>query len=164
MYCHVCYCVCVVHQPTAHAQTEPVPATLGWLEWSSSNRRTNNNNNLREPCQRRTTKRRQISHCGFSELNYRCLIDFQSHPDGEYKFIMVYQDHNTMFVVLRALKTKRAQEVAWQLVEIFALPDARMILEYKQNCREFSNNVVSSLKEYWPTFKIVDGKPRNIQS
>ena len=39
-------------------------------------------------------------------LNSRCqvdLIDFQSHPDGNYKFIMVYQDHLTKFVVLKPL-------------------------------------------------------------
>ena len=38
-----------------------------------------------------------------SELNSRCqidLIDLQSNSDGEYKFIMMYQDHLTKFVQL----------------------------------------------------------------
>lgn len=51
-----------------------------------------------------------------SEFNSRCqvdLIDYQSHPDREYKFVIVYQDPLTKFVILRALKTKRADEVAF---------------------------------------------------
>ncbi|KHJ40261.1 hypothetical protein D918_09704 [Trichuris suis] len=58
----------------------------------------------------------------FSDFNSRCqvdLIDFQSHPDGEYKFLMAYQDHLTKFVVLKALKSKTAEEVAHNLVDIF---------------------------------------------
>ena len=57
-----------------------------------------------------------------SELNSRCqvdLIDLQSNRDGEYKFIMVYQDHLTKFVQLRPLKTKRAEEVAYHVLQIF---------------------------------------------
>ena len=102
----------------------------------------------------------------FSEFISRCqvgLIDFQSHSDGEYNFIMVYKEHPTKFVVLRALTTKMAQEVAYQLVDIFTLLGAPTILQ-SNNGREFANNVVSSLKEYWPTLKIVHGKPRHIQS
>jgi hypothetical protein len=46
----------------------------------------------------------------FHQLNSRCqvdLIDFQSHPDGKYKFIMVYQDHLTKFLVLKPLESKK---------------------------------------------------------
>jgi len=45
------------------------------------------------------------------EFNSRCqvdLIDFQSHPDGKYKFILVYQDHLTKFIILKPLEHKRA--------------------------------------------------------
>ena len=48
----------------------------------------------------------------FQELNSRTqvdLIDYQTSPSGEYKHVMVYQDHLTKFVILRALKTKRAE-------------------------------------------------------
>lgn len=57
-----------------------------------------------------------------SEMNSRCqvdLIDFQTQPDGNFKFIMVYQDHLTKFVLLRALQSKRATEVAYHLNDIF---------------------------------------------
>jgi hypothetical protein len=46
----------------------------------------------------------------FTEFNSRCqvdLIDFQTNKDGKYKFIMVYQDHLTKFIVLKHLKCKR---------------------------------------------------------
>jgi len=51
-----------------------------------------------------------------NELNLRCqidLIDMQAQPDGNYKFILVYQDHLTKFVLLRPLTHKRAEEVAY---------------------------------------------------
>ena len=47
------------------------------------------------------------------------LIDMQSQPDGEFKWILVYQDHLTKFVQLRATKSKRAAEVAYHLLDIF---------------------------------------------
>ncbi|XP_068234246.1 KRAB-A domain-containing protein 2-like [Palaemon carinicauda] len=76
---------------------------------------------------------------------------------------MVYQDHLAKFVVLGVLKTKRAEEVAYQLVDIFTLLGAPTILR-SDNGRELANNMVSSLKEYWPTLKIVHGKLRHSQS
>ncbi|KAH7708082.1 KRAB-A domain-containing protein 2-like [Aphelenchoides avenae] len=45
------------------------------------------------------------------DFNSRCqvdLIDLQSGPDGSYSFLMVYQDHLTKFVLLRALERKMA--------------------------------------------------------
>ena len=47
------------------------------------------------------------------------LIDYQACPDGEFKWIMHYQDHLTKFIILRPLKPKRAAEVAYQLNDIF---------------------------------------------
>ena len=51
----------------------------------------------------------------FKEYNSRCqvdLIDMQSQPDGEYRFILNYQDHLTKFVRLVPLKHKSASDVA----------------------------------------------------
>nr|XP_042896273.1 KRAB-A domain-containing protein 2-like [Parasteatoda tepidariorum] len=97
----------------------------------------------------------------FSDFNSHCqvdLIDFLSQPDKEYKFIMVYQDHLTKFVILRTLTSKRAEEAANNLVDIFTLLGAPSILQ-SDNGREFVNNVVTSLKEFWPALK-----PRHSQS
>jgi IS30 family transposase len=79
--------------------------------------------------------------------NSRCqcdLIDLQSRPDREYKFVMVYQDHLTKYCVLNALKTKTAQEVAEHLVKIFADFGSPRIL-HSDNGKEFSNSVVREL-------------------
>ena len=40
------------------------------------------------------------------------LIDLQTQEYRGYKYIMTYQDHFTKFTVLRALKSKTAEEVA----------------------------------------------------
>ncbi|XP_050499952.1 KRAB-A domain-containing protein 2-like [Diabrotica virgifera virgifera] len=91
------------------------------------------------------------------------LIDFQSQPDGEYKFILVYQDHLTKFVVLRALKSKTADEVCENIIDIFTLLGAPTVLQ-SDNGREFVNKIINGLVDFWPNFKIVHGKPRHSQS
>lgn len=64
----------------------------------------------------------------------------QSEPDGDYKFILNYQDHLTKYVVLRPLKTKTANEVADVLLDVFCLFGAPNIL-HSDNGREFCNQV-----------------------
>ena len=53
----------------------------------------------------------------------------QAMKQGNYKWIMVYQDHLTKFCVLRPLTSKRAAEVAYQLLDIFLLLGAPEILQ-----------------------------------
>jgi len=55
-------------------------------------------------------------------MNSRCqvgLTDMQSGPDGYYRFIMNYQDHLTKFTILHLLKSKTAEEVAYQLLYVW---------------------------------------------
>ncbi|GFT52843.1 SCAN domain-containing protein 3 [Trichonephila clavipes] len=95
-----------------------------------------------------------------SELNSRYqvdLIDLLSNRDGEYKFIMVYQDHLIKFVQLRPLKTKRAEEIAYHVLSIFLTFGAPAILQ-SDNGREFSNQVISEICTMWKDVKIVHGK------
>lgn len=66
---------------------------------------------------------------GFNARGQVDLIDFQSCPDGEYKFLMNYQDHATKFVQLRPLKSKRADDVAQELYKIFHIFGAPYILQ-----------------------------------
>lgn len=91
------------------------------------------------------------------------LIDMQTCKDGEFKFILNYQDHLTKFVVLRPLKSKTAVEVAYNLIDIFCLLDAPQILQ-SDNGREFVNYIIEELKVMWPQLEIVHGKPRHSQS
>jgi len=64
-------------------------------------------------------------------MNSRCqlvLIDMQYEPDGYYRFIMNYQHHLTKFKILRRLKNKTAEEVAYQLMDIFCVFGVPFIL------------------------------------
>ena len=49
------------------------------------------------------------------------LIDMQRLPNGEVKWIIVYQDHLKKFVQLRLAKSKRAAESANILLDIFSI-------------------------------------------
>lgn len=101
-----------------------------------------------------------------SHMNSRCqvdLIDMQSEPDRDYRFIFNYQDHLTKFTILKSLKTKTAEEVAYNLIDIFCIFGAPFILQ-SDNGREFSNKIIEALKDLWPGLKLVHGKPRHSQS
>ena len=76
----------------------------------------------------------------FSEMNSRApveLIDMQSQPDGDLKWILVYQDHLTKCVPLHPVESKRAPEIAYKLLDIFSIFGAPSIL---QSDREFVNS------------------------
>jgi hypothetical protein len=91
------------------------------------------------------------------------LIDMQSLPDGEYKWLLVYQDHFTKFIQLRPLKAKSSIEVANALFDIFSIFGVPMILQ-SDNGREFKNQVISALATMWPGMKLVHGRARHPQS
>jgi len=102
----------------------------------------------------------------FNDFISRCqidLIDFQSQPDKDFKFICVYQDHLTKFCILKPLTSKRAEQVACVLLDIFCLFGAPAFLQ-SDNGREFFNELINSLREMWPDLNIVHGKPRHSQS
>ena len=73
------------------------------------------------------------------------------------------QDHLTKFVLLQALETKRAEEVAFQLINIFLTFEAPCILHY-DNYREFVNCVIKELSTRWLELKLVNREPRQSQS
>jgi hypothetical protein len=58
----------------------------------------------------------------FSQILFQLdLIDLQSKPDREFKFVLVYQDHLTKFALIRPLRSKTAIEVATQVKSIFGI-------------------------------------------
>lgn len=71
-------------------------------------------------------------------------------------YIINFQDHLTIFLILRPLYTKTAQEVAHILLDTFCTLDAPSVLQ-PDNGRE-------ELKVMWPELSIVHGKPRHFQS
>jgi transposase InsO family protein len=98
-------------------------------------------------------------------MNSQCqvgLIDMEFNPDRDMKFILVYQDHLTKFV-LRSLHSKRADDVVYHLLNIFTTFVAPNIL-HSDNGREFCNQIIKSLCEMWNDIKIIHGKPRHGES
>ncbi|XP_029784672.1 KRAB-A domain-containing protein 2, partial [Suricata suricatta] len=58
------------------------------------------------------------------DVDSRCqveVLDMQSDADGEFKFILYYQDHLTKFIILRPLRAKQAHEVVSVLLDIFTI-------------------------------------------
>ena len=67
------------------------------------------------------------------------LVDFQSMPDGEFKWCMHYQDHFFKISILHPLMRKEAAEVAHTLVtQVFTVFGCPVILQ-SDNGREFVN-------------------------
>ena len=91
------------------------------------------------------------------------LINFQTLPDDQYKYIMTYVNHFTKFCVLTPLTSKRAIEVAHALLPIFLTFGAPVILQ-SDNGREFVNEVISEMSTLWPDCKLGTGRPRHPQS
>ncbi|XP_017744658.1 PREDICTED: SCAN domain-containing protein 3 isoform X1 [Rhinopithecus bieti] len=122
---------------------------------------------LCKPCQQKNSKLKKVlTSKPIKEVSSRCqvdLIDMQLNPDGEYKFIMHYQDLRTKLSFLRSLKSKRPTEVAHALLDIFTIIGAPSVLQ-SDNGREFSSQVVSELSNIWPELKIVHGKSQTCQS
>ncbi|XP_064080656.1 KRAB-A domain-containing protein 2-like [Macrobrachium nipponense] len=117
----------------------------------------------RKPPTTKGTVVRPILTKNFGSRSQVDLVDMQAMKQGNYKWIMVYQDHLTKFCVLRPLTSKRAAEVAYQLFDIFLLLGAPEILQ-SDNGSEFTACVITELKLLWPDLVMVHGKPRHPQS
>ena len=101
----------------------------------------------------------------FSKMNSRAqvdLIDMQTQPEGDFKWILVYQDHLTKFVQLCPVTSIHAL-VSYQLLDIFIIFKAPSILQ-SDNGRQFVNSVITKLSAMWDGLKIVHGKRRHRQS
>ncbi|GAB0089697.1 uncharacterized protein DMENIID0001_042840 [Sergentomyia squamirostris] len=77
------------------------------------------------------------------------FLDFQKQPDGEFKYLLVYQDHLTKFTILKTLKEKTWLEVATRLLDIFSIFGAPSILESNEG-QNFCNEVIRILRDLWP--------------
>ena len=91
------------------------------------------------------------------------LIDMQSKPDGEFKWILVCEDHFTKRISLRPLRSKRGDEVAHGLIDVFSETGAPERLQH--DCgREFRNQHVKTLPFLFPGMVIERGRPRHPES
>ena len=108
---------------------------------------------------------RPILSTQFGERGQMDLIDMRRHSSGgEYQYIFHYQDHFTKFSILKPLRSKRAEEVAARLFEIFVAFGAPKILQ-SDNGNEFVGAPVKEMmRGYWPATQLVHGAPRYPQS
>ncbi|KAL0829633.1 hypothetical protein ABMA28_003139 [Loxostege sticticalis] len=83
------------------------------------------------------------------------LVDFQSSPDGEYKWMLQYQDHLTKFCFLRPLKSKEAKKVAIEILKIFLEVGCPNIFQ-SDNGRKYTALVLKEIVSLWPACKIVN--------
>jgi hypothetical protein len=94
---------------------------------------------FKELCEECQLKKRKLASKGrvvkpivsnaFNSRGQMDLIDMQSLSYNDYRYIMVYQDHMTKFVVLQPLKSKRETDVAMQILDIFLLFRAPNIIQ-----------------------------------
>ena len=96
---------------------------------------------------------------GYLERAQVDLIDVQARPDGQFKWILVFQDHFTKRVSLRAIRQKSGLDVANALIDIFAETGAPRLL-HSDNGREFKNRNVRALKTLFPAMDFVHGRSR----
>eukprot|EP00970_Alexandrium_tamarense_P011602 scaffold2552_cov172-Alexandrium_tamarense.AAC.1 len=118
---------------------------------------------------------------GFQARGQIDLIDMQSTPDGEFRFILSYRCHGTKFCWLEPLRSKEKKSVAWALFCIFTVLGPPAILQ-ADNGREFNgaacggkakqvdiddefvDGVIIELKHFWPNCNLVRGKARHSES
>ncbi|KAL1529671.1 hypothetical protein AB1Y20_000612 [Prymnesium parvum] len=116
---------------------------------------------------------------GFGRRGQVDLIDMQSFKDGNFCYLLVYQDHGIKLPVLEPLQSKRGAAVAVTLIRIFSLIGPPKILQ-TDNGREFRSvagggkavsisdsdmaDIITELKQMWPECKLVHGRARHSQS
>jgi hypothetical protein len=103
-----------------------------------------------------------LSH-NFNRRAQMDLIDMQTLPDGEFKWLMVYRDHFTKFILLRPLRSKSAIEVANALIDIFSILGVPYLLQ-SDNGKEFRNQILLAFKSLWPDLSFIHGRARHPQS
>ena len=119
----------------------------------------------RKTIKKRRRMERPIVSNEYGERGQVDLIDMRScrTPEG-YCYILQYQDHFTKFSVLRALRSKRAEEVAEEMFDILTLIGAPKILQSDNGAEFVGSPLVDMIKKHWPTTKFVHGSPRYPQS
>jgi len=74
---------------------------------------------------------------GFGTRGQVDLVDYQSMPDGPFRFLMNYSNHGIKVPVSTPIVAKQASCVAWVLVQIFTLIGPPCILQADDG-REFN--------------------------
>ena len=118
---------------------------------------------------------------GFGQRGQVDLIDFQSMPDGNFKFLLNYIDHGIKFLISIPIVAKRASCIAQVLLFIFTLIGPPKILqsdnggEFEQSAMDYRSKclylndqemdmIISEIGILWTECKLVRGSPRHSES
>ncbi|XP_060800680.1 KRAB-A domain-containing protein 2-like [Amyelois transitella] len=105
---------------------------------------------LKRSNQKNNAKLRAASFNNSGQLE---LIDLQSMPDGEYHWLLKYQDCTTKFLYLRPLRTNEITEIASELVKIFLTSGSPGILI------STNEQILNEVKIIWPDCNIKHENP-----
>lgn len=98
-----------------------------------------------------------------SHLESRGQVDFVDMTlfnDAYHKFMLIYRDQTTKFILLRPLMNLDIIEMANILVDIFAMFGAPSVLQSLQN-RFFLDNLIKEINGIWPQLTILHGRIKN---
>ncbi|XP_071626783.1 uncharacterized protein [Temnothorax longispinosus] len=84
------------------------------------------------------------------------VIEMTIDPTFNYKYFFVYEDHSSKFVVLKALRSDTAKEVAANLLDVLGIIGAPRVLQ-SGNGRKFAEQVVRELRSLWNDLFILHG-------
>lgn len=75
---------------------------------------------------------------------------------SNYKYFFVYEDQSSKFVVLKALRSNTAKEVATNLLDVLGIIGAPRVLQ-SGNGRKFAEQIVHELRLLWNDLFILHG-------
>lgn len=90
------------------------------------------------------------------------MIEISVEPLSDYKYLLIYEDQSSKFVVLKALRSNTAKEVAVKLLQVLAIIGAPRVLQ-SANGRKFAEQVVRELRLLWNDFLIFHGDTHKCQ-
>jgi hypothetical protein len=117
---------------------------------------------------------------GFGVRGQVDLINFQSMPNGEFKFLLNYINHGIKKLTSIPLFAKRASVAAFALLTIFTEQGPPSILQADNGVEfsgsamdhrdrwmllnnEYVDEVISEVKLIWPECHLVRGSPRHLE-
>ncbi|XP_014469270.1 PREDICTED: putative zinc finger protein 724 isoform X2 [Dinoponera quadriceps] len=84
------------------------------------------------------------------------VVEMPTDPTSGYKYFFIYEDQQSKFVVLKALRSDTAKEVAAKLLDVLAIVGAPRVLQ-SGNGRKFAEQVVHELRTLWNDYLILHG-------
>lgn len=120
----------------------------------------NHSDTLAAACQMDSSNRSPKRLTDISEKSYNKgridVIEMTIDPTFNYKYFFVYEDQFSKFVVLKALHSATAKEVATNLLDVLGIIGAPRVLQ-SGNGRKFAEQVVHELRSLWNDLFILHG-------